>query len=126
VTAKGKEPGKSAGATDTAANLAAAAARNNEGMALSRENEYQEAYSKFAEASRLDPGSALYANKADFAQYELHHYLEALQWYERALSLDPKRAVAYLNSGDAYMVLQRGDEARQAILKYLRWRRTGS
>lgn len=112
------ESARSAAATNTAAKFAAAA-RNREGMEQLKENDYEEAYLKFAEASGLDPYSALYANNAGYAQYKLEHYLEALQWYERAQNLDPARAVAYLNSADVYLVLERGDEARQAFQKYL-------
>jgi Flp pilus assembly protein TadD len=42
-----------------------------------------------------------------------------VEWYRKAIALDPSRAVAYLNLGDALSQLNRNAEARQAYEKYL-------
>ena len=44
---------------------------------------------------------------------------EAVQWYGKALELDPMRAVAYLNLGDAYFQMEKKGEAAKAYEKYL-------
>ena len=44
---------------------------------------------------------------------------DTARWLERATKLDPNRAVAYINLGDAYLNLKRNPEARQAYEKYL-------
>jgi tetratricopeptide (TPR) repeat protein len=44
---------------------------------------------------------------------------ETMKWFEKTIALDPKRAVAYLNLGDAYFDLQKSAEARDAYEKYL-------
>jgi Flp pilus assembly protein TadD len=38
---------------------------------------------------------------------------------EKTIALDPQRAIAYGNLGDAYFNLRRKSEARKAFLKYL-------
>jgi tetratricopeptide (TPR) repeat protein len=59
------------------------------------------------------------ANNAGFALYKLGKYEDAVQWFQKAIGIDANRAVAYLNLGDAYAMLQRKQEARQAFEKYL-------
>ena len=45
---------------------------------------------------------------------------------DRAIALDPNRAIAYVNMGDAYLKSQRNAEARQAYEKYLQLAPNGS
>jgi peptidoglycan/xylan/chitin deacetylase (PgdA/CDA1 family)/uncharacterized caspase-like protein len=97
----------------------AGAALNDEGMRLYKEKKYAEAAGKFSEASKLKPGSALFANNAGFACFKMEKYEDAVKWFLQAISLDPKRSVAYLNLGDAYYLLQRKGEAREAYEKFL-------
>jgi hypothetical protein len=103
---------------------------NAEGMKLMSERSYTTAATKFVEAARLDPSNvasspfvgksgALFANNAGFAFLEANKYQESLFWLKRAIEIDPARAVAYLNLGDAYAKLNRYAEARQAYAKYL-------
>jgi len=49
----------------------------------------------------------------------MERYEESVNWCERAIEIDPKRAVAYVNLGDAYVKLNRNAEARRAYTKYL-------
>jgi uncharacterized caspase-like protein len=96
-----------------------AAAANDEGMRLYKEKSYAESAAKFAEASSLQPASALFANNAGFSFYRMGQYDQAAKWFLQAIALDPKRAVAYLNLGDAYFNLQKRAEAKDAYTKFL-------
>jgi TolA-binding protein len=60
-----------------------AAAANDEGMRLYKEKSYADAAAKFAEASKLQPGSALFANNAGFAFYRMGQYDEAATWFRQ-------------------------------------------
>ena len=46
-------------------------------------------------------------------------YEDAVKWFQKAIAFDPKRAVAYLNLGDAYFDQQKKAEAKDAYGKYL-------
>jgi TolA-binding protein len=96
-----------------------AATLNDQGMRLYKEKHYPEAAAKFAEASKLQPASALFANNAGFAYFRMNQFDEAVKWLQQAIVLDPKRAVAYVNLGDALVALQKKDEARAVYEKYL-------
>jgi len=73
----------------------------------------------FVGAARADSSNAEYTNNAGFAYYQMGKYGESVLWLEKTISIDPKRAVAYLNLGDAYAKLKRNAKARQAYSKYL-------
>ena len=103
----------------SAAPADSAAASNDEGMRLYKEKRYADAATKFTEASKMQPTSALFANNAGFAFFRLEQYDSAVKWFLQAISLDPKRAVAYLNLGDAYLALQKKPEAKEAYQKFL-------
>ena len=100
-----------------------AAALNEEGMRLMRGKNYDGAKAKFMDAYHLHPtgasAAALYANNAGFAWYKLGRYEESIEWIQTSIKLDSKRAVAYLNLGDALVKLNRKAEARRAYTKYL-------
>ncbi|MGC2531136.1 MAG: tetratricopeptide repeat protein [Candidatus Acidiferrum sp.] len=83
--------------------------------------QYDSAAWNFEKAAKLDPQSAQYANDAGFARYKLGQYelAVAVAWLKKALAADPKRAVAYLNLGDACVKLSRNAEAREAYQRYL-------
>jgi tetratricopeptide (TPR) repeat protein len=99
------------------------AALNEQGVELMKAMDYASAAAKFTEAfaqlSSTGSAVALYANNAGFAYYKAEKYAEAVTWLDKAIEMDPKRAVAYLNLGDAYAKLNRYPEARQAYTKYL-------
>jgi tetratricopeptide repeat protein len=102
---------------------------NDEGLLLLKRRNYEAAAFKFVEAARLDPstvgiwnvpkGAARFSNNAGFAFYEMGRYREAAVWLRKAIAIDPQRAVAYLNLGDALAKLNRNAEARQAYRKFL-------
>ena len=86
--------------------IAAAIVSNQEGMRLMKEGRYQEAVYKFQSAC-FDNDTALYANNYGFALYMAGQYESAVYLLQKAIRLDPKRSVAYLNLGDAYAKLNR-------------------
>jgi hypothetical protein len=96
-----------------------AAAMNEDGIELMKQEAYRAASVEFTEASNLSPGSALFANNAGFAFYKVEAYEDSVSWLKKAIAIDPTRALAYLNLGDAYAKLNRNAEAREAYQKYL-------
>jgi tetratricopeptide (TPR) repeat protein len=92
---------------------------NIEGLKLMQQHNPESALRSFVEAARLDPSSAEFTNNAGFAYYQMGKYEESVLWLQKTVSSDPKRAVAYLNLGDAYAKLKRNAKARQAYTKYL-------
>ncbi len=59
------------------------------------------------------------ANNAGYMYYKLDRFDEAVRWVEKAITLDPKRAIAYVNLGDAYYESNRIAEARRYYERYL-------
>lgn len=97
-----------------------AAEANEEGLKLIRAKDYASAELKFQEASLLTGNkNPEYANNVGFALYKEEKYDLAITWFEKAINLDPQRAVAYVNLGDAFAKQSRNNEARQAYAKYL-------
>lgn len=92
---------------------------NEEGMELMRVKSYAAAADKFTEAFHLDPNEAEFANNVGFAWYRAGKVQDSVLWFQQAVSLDPMRAVAYLNLGDAYGKLNNNAGARRAYTKYL-------
>lgn len=86
---------------------------------LMREGRYEEAAAKFEQAANLDNSISELANNAGFAYYKAKKYEKSAFWIEKAIQMDPKRAVAYLNLGDTLVKLQRNADARQAYKTYL-------
>ena len=56
----------------------------------------------------------------------MKRYADAVTWFERTLALDPNRAIAHANLGDAYLALGRSDDARREFETYLRMQPNGS
>lgn len=92
---------------------------NEEGLKLMQRRQPMSAVGWFVGAARADSSNAEYTNNAGFAYYQMGKYGESVLWLEKTISIDPKRAVAYLNLGDAYAKLRRNAKARQAYTKYL-------
>jgi hypothetical protein len=92
---------------------------NEQGMELMRVKNYVAAAAKFTEAFHLDPNVAEFANNVGFAWYRAGKLQDSVLWLQQAVSLDPERAVAYLNLGDAYEKLNNNAGARRAYTKYL-------
>ncbi len=94
-------------------------AENEEGLKFMQRRQPMSAVGWFVGAARADSSNAEYTNNAGFAYYQMGKYGESVLWLEKTISIDPKRAVAYLNLGDAYAKLKRNAKARQAYTKYL-------
>ena len=47
------------------------------------------------------------------------NYADAAIWFEKALAIDPKRAIAYYNLGDAWLQLNRSADAKKAFEQFL-------
>jgi Flp pilus assembly protein TadD len=92
---------------------------HREGLRLVSEKDFRGAAARFAEAARLEPTSAQYANDTGWAYYKLGAYDDALVWLQKAIALDPQRAVAFLNLGDVEVMRSRQAEARRAYETYV-------
>ena len=92
---------------------------SDRGMALYREKQYAEAIAEFKTAASLDPADAQAANNVGFVHFHRGEYAESVKWLEKTLWLDARRAVAFLNLGDAYDKLGRGADAAKAYGHYL-------
>lgn len=78
----------------------------DEGEVLYKENKYNEALSKFAEAEKSNyKEAALYAIRGN-CYIKLNNKEEALKCYDKALTIDPKNKRALFNRG----VINSGDE----------------
>jgi tetratricopeptide repeat protein len=95
-----------------------AAHLNEDGMTLMRERKYRDATEAFIEAAGLDPSNAMYANNAGFAYYKSGDYYFSIEWLGKAIQIDPKRAIAYLNRGDAFAKLDPDDSSSMARKDY--------
>jgi Flp pilus assembly protein TadD len=94
-----------------------------------QQQKYDEASIRLGEAAKLDPANAEFANDAGYAFFKRGSYQMAVAWLDKATQLDPIRAVAYLNLGDALAKLtvnvtareayHANAEARQTYMKYL-------
>ena len=62
-------------------------------------------------AYKLDPVSPLFAGSVGVRFYVARHYDEAVEWYKRALELDPGFSREHANLGDVYLQQSRFDEA---------------
>lgn len=91
---------------------------NEEGTKLMKEGRYQEAAEKFQSAYYAND-IALYENNYGFALYKLGQLDSSVWWFKHVIKVDPKRAIAYLNLGDALAKLNRNADARDAYKKYL-------
>lgn len=86
---------------------------NERGLQLYKEKRYADAAEQFAEALKLRPDFALAANNLGCVYYRQECFAEAAR-LENTLKIDPSRAAAYLNLGDAYAKAGDPDKARKA------------
>lgn len=97
-----------------------AAQDNQQGMNFMRQKNYSAAELQFARASLITGDkNPLYANNEGFAYYKAEQYDMAIWWLQKTVQLDPKRAVAYLNLGDALAKLDCSEQARARYRKAL-------
>ena len=95
-----------------------AAARSSAAMSLYREKRYEEA-AKVVRARARDAPRARHGDQQPRVHLlQAGRFDDAVTWYRKAIALDPKRAIAYANLGDA--LAQRGAaDARAAYQKFL-------
>jgi Flp pilus assembly protein TadD len=96
-----------------------AEAHNARGIAQMRQGKYEAAGGEFSAADLLEPGNAEYLNNLGYASYKDEDYETAVRFLGEAMEVDPKRAIAYLNRGNAFAKLQRYAEARKDYVKFL-------
>ena len=96
-----------------------AAAHNARGIALMRQKKYDDAANEFAGANLTDPGNPEYLNNLGYSEYKTEDFESAVRFFGEAIEADPKRAIAYVNRGDAFVRLQRYAEARKDYAKFL-------
>ncbi len=70
-----------------------------------------------AEASYYFAGGLWFLELSDLAEASIRvqHLEQCVQWFRKTLDLDPHFVTAYLNLGQAYLKLGRGDEARASF-----------
>ncbi len=85
-----------------------------DGNALYKLNQYEEALVAYGQAIGLNPNYAKVYNNKGNAFYNLNRYEEALAAYEQAIGLNPNDATAYTGKGNALSDLKRYEEALAA------------
>lgn len=78
--------------------------------------EHDKALKDFTKAAGLNPSMAQAYNGMGFSYRKLGDYAKALENYDRALQLAPKFPDAIEYRGEAYLALNRLDDAKQAYL----------
>jgi tetratricopeptide (TPR) repeat protein len=76
---------------------------NAEGLGQLVLGNYPAALDAFAEAHGIAPDQAEYASNLAFAHHRLGSRAKAEQYYRLSLTLDPRRAVAYLDLADLFL-----------------------
>ena len=98
---------------DLAQNRTLTAPLNDRGLSLMKEGKYEAAAAEFVKASQLDRSSnPLFSNNAGYAYYKSGDYKSAISWIGMAMRCDSKRAIAYLNRGDAFVGLYLANKAK--------------
>ncbi len=98
----------------------AAAALNERGGNLMKEEHYNVAAGTFVNASQLVNGeNVLYLENAGRAYYKADQYKDSIAWLGAALSLDPKAALAYFHRAEAFLALRAEAKSRQDQKSYL-------
>ncbi|MCZ6702003.1 MAG: tetratricopeptide repeat protein, partial [Ignavibacteria bacterium] len=88
---------------------------NNWGLALQRQEKYEEAIEKYKKTIELDPNYTLGYNNWGIALEKQEKYEEAIEKYKKAIELDLNYAMGYINWGLALEALYKFEEA---IAKY--------
>src|SRR4026207_2420821 len=89
------------------------------GGATHREKEYAEAVGELEQAVKLDPKNATIVSNPGFTLYKLAKFRESIVWVQKAIAIDHRRAIAYLNLADAYVRVGKPKEAKQNYEKFL-------
>lgn len=107
-------------ALPTEPTAADAALDNKEGLQLMRKKDYSSAVTKFMQADwTAGHKNPEYSNNVGFALYHAGRYEASVAWLKTTTALDPKRAVAYVNLGDALLKFHEQLEGRSDYRKLL-------
>ena len=105
---------------------APAAAGSGDGRATERSRHHALPRKALRRCPRRVPGGgeAESVERAGGQQHRLRllqtgPYEPAVEWFEKTIKLDPRRAIAFANLGDAYLALGRRAEARRNYERYL-------
>ena len=74
--------------------------KNEQGKKLLKRNKYPDALTLFREAYDLDASNAEVVNNFGYTHALLGNFDDAQKYYEESISIDPGRAVVYLNYSD--------------------------
>jgi hypothetical protein len=97
-----------------------AAALNERGQNLMKEEKYSAAADTFVNASQLvNSENTLYLENAGRAFYKAGNYKDSIFWLGMAISMDAKAAMMYLHRADAFAALRTASKGRQAQKNYL-------
>lgn len=78
---------------------------NQEGLRFYQRGDYPTALEQFRRAMQIEPGNPEYRNNYALTLMRLGMAEEAIPELQRVLRLDPERARAYVNLGDAYLAV---------------------
>lgn len=80
-------------------------------------SQFKEAFKLYEMLSMLEPENIYYKNGAGAAALQQGHAQLALNWYERALGLDPKHIASLVGKGESLLHLQDVDESLKTFEK---------
>jgi peptidoglycan/xylan/chitin deacetylase (PgdA/CDA1 family)/uncharacterized caspase-like protein len=89
------------------------------GLEFFKKGDYPRARDAFAHAVDLAPDDVQAVNNLGYTDFQLKRYADAVAEIQRAITLDPDRAVAYLNLGDSLAASGDRAGAADAWGKYL-------
>jgi tetratricopeptide (TPR) repeat protein len=92
-------------------------AKDREKNAAKSRSEYEKALKDFKKAAELAPDLFQAYNGMGFAYRKTGDYTKALEMYDKALKLSPGFSDAIEYRGEAYLALNRIDDAKQAYLE---------
>ena len=103
-----------------------AAAKDSDRTKLQKKatDEFSKALKDFKRATELNPRLFQAYNGMGFAYRKLGDYTKALEYYDRALEMAPGYPEATEYRGEAYLALNRVDDAKKAYLELLASDRT--
>jgi tetratricopeptide (TPR) repeat protein len=85
------------------------------GFSLSRNQEYPRAIEVFTALSTHEPKVARWPYMIGYQQYMQNQWVEAVRWFDHALSLHPSYLVVLYRKGYAHVRLEQINEAEQAF-----------
>jgi tetratricopeptide (TPR) repeat protein len=92
---------------------------NAHGEKLYLNGKYNDAFSVFTQALKLDPSSPCIHNNLGVMYWQIGKTKQAIEHFKKALLADPEYRQTIINYGNILSVLQRIDEAQQLYCDYL-------